>query len=391
MVAYRYDRAKLNDVERLPDGRLRVKATFSRVGPLNYLKGDGSIQVEHVTEDELFRADSLETAGLAPVTLNHPPEGMVTPKNWKKYAVGASGSKVTANRADGLVEVAFVIGDEDAINAVEQGKASEVSAGYQTQVEQRADGNFYQTNRVYNHLALVERGRAGPSVRLHLDSDDWAVQADENPHTDKECDSCMANYKGMEMSEDAISAFKKMEEDMAGLKKQMDGMKAKKDSLEADAIATLEGKLAAYEAKIDSLTADLEGRMDAEQVAIAARQRLDAFQECQVFLGNEAKFDASIEPIEWRKQAILAVKPDLSLDGRNDDFVNGMFGALVELNKTVEQKSDSTKANEFKQTLDVAATGGHAGQSGKRTDEDELREDAEDIAAINALFSGGSN
>jgi hypothetical protein len=204
----------------------------------------------------------------------------------------------------------------------------------------------------------------------------------------------MANYKGMEMSEDDMSAFKEMETDMAEMKQQMDGMKAKKDSLEADAIATLEGKLAAYEAKIDSLNADLEGRMDAEQVAIAAQQRLDAFHECQVFLGNEAKFDAAIEPIEWRKQAILAVKPDLSLDGRNDDFVNGMFGALVELNKTVEQKSDSTKANEFKQTLDVAATGGHAGQSGKRADEDELREDAEDIAAIDSMFStpqGGAN
>ena len=179
-VSIRFDRAPLSQCERLPDGRLRVRATFSRVGPLNYLRADGTIQQEIVTADELFREDSLETAGLAPVTLGHPPDGMVTPKTWKKYAVGASGSTVLANRVDGLVDVVFVIGDEEAIEAVESGKATEVSAGYSTLVEARGDGKFYQTNRQYNHLAIVERGRAGPGVRLHIDAaDDWAVMADE--------------------------------------------------------------------------------------------------------------------------------------------------------------------------------------------------------------------
>jgi hypothetical protein len=391
-MSLRFDRAQFNssNVEELSDGRLRVRATFSRVGPLNYMRSDGTLQVEHVTAEELFKPDSLETAGLAAVTLNHPPDGMVTPKTWKKYNVGASGSEVLANRQDGLVSVVFVVGDEEAIAAVKTGKATEVSAGYSTLVEHRADGKFYQTNRVYNHLALVERGRAGPSVRLHLDAaDDWAVMADdETPHNDAKggCD-CMGKYKGFEMDEGGIEAFKKMETDISSMKEEMKGLKSKKDSLESDRIALLEGQIAAYQSKVDSLESDLGTRLDAAAVSAEATARLDAYTECQQFLPEAVKFDAEMSPMDWRKAAIAHVNPSLELEGRSDDFVTGMFSTLVALGSTVQAKTDAAKATDFRRVLDAAATAGHSGASLTRGDEDDARQDAEDVAAINGLFA----
>lgn len=394
-VSLRFDRARFNsnNVERLEDGRLRVKATFSRVGPLNYLRSDGTLQTEHVTADELFRPDSLETAGLAAVTLGHPPEGMVTPKTWKKHNVGASGSEIKAHREDGLVSVVFVVGDEEAIEAVESGKATEVSAGYTTTVEQRGDGQWYQTNRKYNHLALVERGRAGPSVRLHLDAaDDWAVMADDSapadddePHNDAKggCD-CMGKYKGFEMDEGAIEAFKKMEADMADLKKKA----VKGDELEANRIDALEGENEGLKARIDSLTAELATRMDAAAVEAEATARMDAFAECQALLPEGVKFDATMAPIDWRKAAIAANNPSVNLDGRSADFVNGMFEAMRDNGAAVVAKTDAALAADFRRVLDSAATAGHQGAA-LRGDADldaQLRADEE---AINNAW--GSN
>jgi hypothetical protein len=398
-VSTRFDRAPITsrNVERLADGRLRVRATFSRVGPLNYMRSDGSLQVEHVTADELFRADSLETAGLAAVTLNHPPDGMVTPKNWKEYNVGASGSQVEANRQDGLVSVVFVVGDEEAIDAVESGRATEVSAGYSTTVEQRDDGKFYQTNRQYNHLALVERGRAGPDVRLHLDAaDDWAVMTDdEQSHNDAK-GGCMGKYKGFEMDEGGIAAFKQMEEDMAAMKEDMKGMVPKKDaadSVAAEKIDALAGENAGLRTRVAALEADLGTRLDASAVEAAATARLDAYMECLPLLPEGVKFDAGLEPIDWRKAAIAASNPSVELDGRSDDFVNGMFSTMQVGTKQAAAKTQAVKADKFRQVLDSAVTAGHEGVSGVPDAETEMaRQDAEDIDAINNLFAfGGAN
>jgi hypothetical protein len=388
-MSLRFDRAQINskNVEKLPDGRLRVRASFSKVGPLNYLRSDGTLQTEHLTADELFKSDSLETAGLAAVTLGHPPEGMVTPKNWRKYNVGASGSEIKANRHDGLVSVVFVVGDEEAIEAIEQGKATEVSAGYSTTVEQRADGQYYQTNRIYNHLALVERGRAGPDVRLHLDADDdWAVMAtDDDLKTDGGCENCMKKYKGMEVDEKVYDAFM---EEIEALKGDMKAHKAKKDSLEADRIDALEGENAGLKSRIDSLTAEMNTRMDADAVVAEATARMDAFAECQALLPEGTKFDATMSPIEWRKAAIAANNPNVELNGRSDDYVNGMFSAMQAVGSAVVAKTDAAKADDFRRVLDQAATAGHSGKSLPRGDaDDDTRQDADDIAAINSLFA----
>lgn len=379
MTSVRYDRASISNYEKLSDGRLRVMATFSRVGDLQYLQPDGSTRTERVTADELFRIDSLDTAGLAPVTLGHPPEGMVTPSNWKRYAVGASGSQILARRNDGLVDVVFLVGDEEAIDAVESGKAKEVSAGYSTLVERSDDGTLIQTNRKYNHFALVPRGRAGSAVRLHLDSADedldcavmaqridedgdlveFSDEEEEDFNTDAEC-SCKKDgdcgmggmdgmkaktkkWKGYELPTDAVDEITAMEEKMAAMgeaAKKMDSLQARVDSLEAER---------------DRM--DEQYRSDA--IGVEAQKRLDTWELVRTFLPPDATPDWRKSPTQMKADAIKAEYPSLNLDTKSQDYVDAYFDSMV---------ARKGSQDPMRRALDAAEQGGFRGDDADRFD-----------------------
>ncbi|MEL7494811.1 MAG: DUF2213 domain-containing protein [Cyanobacteria bacterium J06642_11] len=361
----RFDRAPIVNREELPDGRLRVRATFSKVGPLIYADGVGNTHTEIVSPEELFRVDSLETAGLAPVTLGHPEVGMINPENWKDYAVGASGSTVLADRERGLVDVVFVVGDQSAIDAVKRGDAAEVSAGYHANIEDR-NGQLYQTNRRYNHLALVPKGRAGPQVRVHMDSADWAMQ------TDKCAKKNMKKYKGYEIEDGLHKIITDMEE-------KLTAMTSKKDEAEGSAITQLQAKNDMLTARVDELTAERDTRLDAEQVAVLATARLDAFAAAEPYL-KDVKFDASVEAIEWKRQAVAAARPTLKLDGKDDAYIHAAFDVLKELGV-------SNPGQRTKETLDAAAVGGdRSGSALKHTDSDWDAQMRADEEAINKTY-----
>lgn len=368
-MVVRFDRAPISKSEKLPDGRLRVWATFSRVGPLRYVDSEGQQRVEYVTAEELFKTDSLETAGLAPVTLGHPKDGMVTPDNWQKYSVGASGSTIKANPENGVVDVVFVVGAREALDRVDAGEITEVSAGYTAVVEQRADGKFYQTDRKYNHLALVERGRAGPDVKLHLDAaDDWAIQTFDDCSTPRKD---MKTYKGMEMSEDAVKAFQDMEDKLEKITADMAGMKEKKDSAESELLTTVTAERDMLQGRVDSLTKERDSRMDAATVEskaqALAQEKFDAFQAASPYLA-EPKFDAAVTPLDWKKQAIAAANPSLKLDGKDESYVNAAFDMLEQFG--AQQRTDKQRADEFKQTLETAQVGGRKSGQASLTRQD---------------------
>jgi hypothetical protein len=439
----RFDSTPISSWEKLWDGRLRVKATFSKVGPLAYVKPDGSTQIEIVPAEELFRQDSLETAAMAAVTLNHPPEGIVTPRTWKKYNVGASGSRVEARTDEGLVEVVYVIGDEEAIKAVQEGDVSEVSVGYQVTLDRREDG-LYQTNRQYNHHALVPKGRAGASVRLHYDNADdspefridaaedvaWLCDADmggespvpvqpEEPEEDDEGpeieieisadkktkprkgDSMTTNtdakgkgkggmveYRGMEMSEDAMKAMKDLETQVDGMGKAKakggkmttyKGFEMSEDAVEAmkeletqvdmgcggkrkdSDYTALEAQRDMLQSKVDSLQAELNTRMDAAAVETLAQAKLDAFTAASPYLPADTRFDAALSPVDWKRQAIAAASPNLNLDGKDESYITAAFDVL----------STTQRGDAFKAAASAAQVGGHR--------ESSLNADAEDF------------
>ncbi len=125
---------------------------------------DGLVRVER-DADQVFREDTLKSFEGKPVTVNHP-ESFVTPENWRNLTIGFVQN---VRRGDGieddLVLADLVITDADGIEYVNR-DLPEVSAGYEAEYEQLAPGRGRQLNIVGNHVALVERGRAGPRCSI---------------------------------------------------------------------------------------------------------------------------------------------------------------------------------------------------------------------------------
>lgn len=171
----RYDRAEIKPGwEETPEGYLRINASFSRAGLQQYRRADGSTAIEYRPEEEVARKDALLSLANLPVTLEHPPE-LLTPDTCKQHQRGFSGSHVEYRSpfAYGFVTVT----DRDAIEAIKRGDAREVSVGYRVKFDATpgvtADGRRYdgvQREISGNHIAIVRKGRAGPEVRLHMDS-----------------------------------------------------------------------------------------------------------------------------------------------------------------------------------------------------------------------------
>ncbi|WP_298958742.1 DUF2213 domain-containing protein [uncultured Methylobacterium sp.] len=157
------------------NGALVVQARAARAGNVQLYRGDelarpdlASVRVYRDPE-EIFRAESLRSFGHKAVTLDHPAEA-VTPRTWREVARGHVGDEVL--RDGEFVRIPMLLADAAAIAAV-QGGRREISVGYHCDLDwtpgTAPDGSPYdarQTGVVVDHVAIVERGRAGPDCRI---------------------------------------------------------------------------------------------------------------------------------------------------------------------------------------------------------------------------------
>ncbi|HEY8354205.1 MAG TPA: DUF2213 domain-containing protein [Methylophilaceae bacterium] len=126
--------------------------------------GDGIIKILRDPE-EVFREETMASFEGKPVTLDHPNE-TVDPSNWKSLAVGiVQNVRRGEGIQDDLLIADLLITDQVGIEAV-RGGLREVSCGYEADYEQIEPGRGRQTNIIGNHVALVERGRAGPRCSI---------------------------------------------------------------------------------------------------------------------------------------------------------------------------------------------------------------------------------
>ncbi len=169
---YRTARGRLDKLERLESGSLRVPARMTRTGVLRY---DGGV-LEYRPPEEVFDAESLASLRSAPVTIHHPPGGEITLDTWKQFAVG----HVESVRREGqFIAGDLIISDPQAIQMLESGQLVELSPGYGSRVDNREGVspqgeafNRVQRHIRYNHLALLPAGsgRSGSEVRVRTDS-----------------------------------------------------------------------------------------------------------------------------------------------------------------------------------------------------------------------------
>lgn len=122
----------------------------------------------HRPMEEVFSDEAMASFEGKPVTNDHPPK-LIGPDDVEMYE---KGHVEVVRKGDGEWD-GYLIGDihihsRELIDAVKNGKR-EISCGYTCEYEKNGDGTYTQRNIRGNHVAVVERGRAGKRAAI-LDS-----------------------------------------------------------------------------------------------------------------------------------------------------------------------------------------------------------------------------
>lgn len=389
----RYDVNQIHKFEKTSHGFLKVPGFATRTGVFTYLLGDGTVRRELRHPEDVFDELSLKSLAHIPVTDEHPPE-MVTVQNVEKYSKG-----YTSERAEVIgqekVETDLYVTHPDLIDKIEKLGKRELSTGYLSDLVQEegvyngAAYDYRQKNIRYNHLAVVEQGRAGPEVRLRLDSADAIMQ-----------DECMVEkvkigvdevemplgaaniVKDMMRRYDELKAkvekhgekidmeIEKKDEDLkqavspAVPEEQavpdgesiaskvgpsdtegparaagQDSEEEKKDA-EGDKAEELQKKLDQMTAKYDALKAKMdemeekkkEDRMDSDTFRLSVRRRVKLEKAAEKLLSSETveKFD-SMNDDELRKAIIKAKSPKADLEGKSSVYLEARCDSITEV------------------------------------------------------------
>lgn len=186
----RYDKGIVRGEATLTsEGFLKARAIVTRCGVFLYKNPDGTIRKELRHPDDVLQLESIESMKMIPVVDGHPPERLVTSENAKKLSVGYTGEVV--EKEIPFIVANLLITDAKTVKEVKDKKKNELSLGYTVDL-QSEKGNYYgepydfrQTNIRYNHLALVDKARAGPEARIALDRADAIEVTEEEANMTK--------------------------------------------------------------------------------------------------------------------------------------------------------------------------------------------------------------
>lgn len=128
--------------------------------------------------EEVFSDASLASFEGKPATNDHPPD-LVGPDDVSIYEKGhAQNIRRGAGEWEDYVLADLHIHDRELIDAIQNGKR-EISCGYECEYVKNEDGTYSQKHIRGNHVAVVERGRAGKRAAI-LDSAN-KEQAEKRP------------------------------------------------------------------------------------------------------------------------------------------------------------------------------------------------------------------
>lgn len=322
--SYRVTRREYTD-----EGFLRVPGNVARTGIQQYLArelqlpGDPNRIVRvYRPADEVFNADSLASYDGTDVTVNHP-DGLVNSENFRKVSAGVVRG-VGRMAADGIhVECDLIVKDASAINSLNSGKC-ELSVGYTAEYDETpgvtADGepyDFIQRNIKVNHVALVDRARAGSTAKV-FDNEPTGGTMPVLITTDSGRAVDVADPANAQVVADAFDRLTKRTTDAEA---ERDAAKATADGLGE--------KLAAAE-KLSSPEA-----INARVAAVAAVQ-----VSARRIAGDAFTCD-SVDPMEVMRAALTAKRPTIDWAGKSPAYVQAAYDMAVEELEKEEETTDA--------------------------------------------------
>lgn len=374
----RFDSIPLSDTYFTPEGYLIDNPILTRVGIFEYHNPDGTIRRELRLPEEVFAAESLASYKGKPVILTHE-AGLVDVDNVQQEHIGTILSEGIQDGDN--VRAQIVIHDAESLDY----GLRELSLGY-TQTPDETPGvwngqpyDAIQRNIQINHLALVEKARAGEQARLNIDGEEQGgnqmSKARKDGLTPEEIARLVEEYKQRQAQrmqnsnpttdegtnpeeqttdEDEADPVKEVKDrrdrrDASGDCETMDeasGVIAQQDEdiqKLLDFIAQLQAKIdfdeasAEEEAKTDSEGETAEANADEEepQENPLNMDSIDAYvnQKIELIrLGDKLNLDGieTMKPMDAKKAIIKKVHPNIRLDGKDTAYINAMFDIAKE-------------------------------------------------------------
>lgn len=374
----RFDSIPLSDTYFTPEGYLIDNPILTRVGIFEYHNPDGTIRRELRLPEEVFAAESLASYKGKPVILTHE-AGLVDVDNVQQEHIGTILSEGIQDGDN--VRAQIVIHDAESLDY----GLRELSLGY-TQTPDETPGvwngqpyDAIQRNIQINHLALVEKARAGEQARLNIDGEEQGgnqmSKARKDGLTPEEIARLVEEYKQRQAQRmentnpttdegtnpdeqttdegetDPVQEVKDRRDrrDASGDCETMDeasGVIAQQDEdiqKLLDFIAQLQAKIdfdeasAEEEAKADSEGETAEANADEEehQENPLNMDSIDAYvnQKIELIrLGDKLNLDGieTMKPMDAKKAIITKVHPNIRLDGKDTAYINAMFDIAKE-------------------------------------------------------------
>lgn len=338
----RYDTAPINRITQdAQTGFVHItNVPIACVGVFPYMKADNSVEMEAKLPTELLSEGTVSSANSKPITDNHPDE-LVTQVNARNYMKGFTATN--AHVENDKLKVDMTITDKSLIDEINKGK-QELSIGFETEVVPKKGeykGVAYdsvQRNIRINHVAVVEQGRAGHSVRLLGDSAEMIEQ--DVQKKGKRMETTKVRLDNADVTVATVDADKiiKLDADnadkakkIAELEAQIEEKKKELDELKGEAeeekknADEAQAKADAAEKELDSLKKEYSG--DAMQKAV--NDRLNLVGKVKPYLGDSYDFNGKTDK-QLKLDTITALDSSIDLKDKSDDYINAYFDAALQ-------------------------------------------------------------
>ena len=355
------------------EGNLNAQATFARAGIQYYLLNGKKTPVLREPKEVKDAAPSFYNL---PVTLEHPKEGIVNNDNKENVKKGFSEQ---SKFNQGLIYGKLKISDADAVKKAKT-THPQISCGYKCElIEESGEwtdeygvhghvGETYpyeykQKNIQGNHIALVEKGRAGAVASIQIDNNDESnlyfiedVQDVENIQIKNIEQTKENDTNGVEMTkkqiifddevfeiegdhtEDVLDRISKLKSKLQETADSLDKKQKEKNELQTK-IEEYEEKMKTYEDEVKNLKNDLDSSISQKDIA----KRLEIWNQISDYLDSN-EIDYKKGTAEIKKLYLSKYHPEYNLEDASEEYINGLWSVLQPKNKPQQDKASPSDA-----------------------------------------------
>lgn len=294
-------------------GQMIAECAIARTGVLLYRAGElGSmfedrnptdvIRVAQLSDD-LFSEETLEKFRSAPITIGHPQEDVDT-KNMKELGKGTLEGK--PHQEGDHLSASLVLSDEEAIELVNAGVSELSVRAYYTlhRVDDSLTHDAVRRIKTVNHIAIVDKGRAGITCRIS-DSEDGGVVVIQ------------------EVEDNVLPVEEPIVEEPVVVEPIIEEPVVEEDTQLSDALSEIE----VLKAKLDDALSKVltQEQLDAK-VEDAIKFRMEVSQLSDIKVVGKTQDEV--------KREIVSAKTGLSLSDASPEYINARFQILVEDRET---------------------------------------------------------